>query len=95
MSYKLEFTKDYHPSKDIIKALEAIGAIDQSWHNDVCPSWSLNGKRLFIDCESPKNREFKEMNSFFLTEYDEDTVYYDGGSFDEAMKIFNTKTLKG
>ena len=87
MSYKLEFTKDYHPSKDIIKALEAIGAIDQSWHNDVCPSWSLNGKRLFIDCESPKNREFKEMNRFFLTEY--------GGSFDEAMKIFNTKTLKG
>ena len=33
------------------------GFHDQSWHNDVCPSFSGRGVRLWIDYKDPEQRE--------------------------------------
>lgn len=45
---------------------------DQSWHNDVCPSFSAHGLRLWIDYKEPEMREMMGKR-FCLQHEDEET----------------------
>jgi hypothetical protein len=64
MSYKTEFP-DFHPDN-----LPAIPSnwVDQSWHNDVCPSWSVGSFRVWVDFALPQDRDFEEIERFRVTD---------------------------
>lgn len=63
MTYRTEFP-DFDPAT--MPAIPA-GWTDQSWHNDVCPSFTVfDGVRVFIDYADPALREFPEGERFSL-----------------------------
>ena len=48
---------------------DVTGAIPKTWvnesyHNDACPSYSYNGWQIFIDHPDPDMRDVKEMQRF-------------------------------
>ncbi len=48
---------------------------NSSWHNDACPSWSVNGWQIFIDHPEPDRRELgpdiKRFSVVLESEYGE------------------------
>lgn len=63
MTYRTEFP-DFDPAT--MPAIPA-GWRDQSWHNDLCPSFNAgNGKVVFIDFADPAQREMKEGARFVV-----------------------------
>ncbi|MCA1404675.1 hypothetical protein I6F26_10260 [Ensifer sp. IC3342] len=55
------------------------GFVDSSWHNDVCPSFLDEQRRLqvFIDYADPGEREFPESRRFRLHRLNEHLEYVD------------------
>lgn len=60
MTYQTEFP-DYDPS-----TMPAIPAhwLDSSWVNEPCPSFEVNGLRVFVDYADASSREFPETERF-------------------------------
>lgn len=60
MTYRTEF-----PDFDAA-TMPAIPAdwTDTSWHNDTCPSFSVNGLRIFVDYADPAMREVPECERY-------------------------------
>jgi hypothetical protein len=63
MSYKSEFGESFHIPARVRDAIKRYGMQDESWHNDVCPSFSKDlgsGIRVVLWCDwaSPALREF-------------------------------------
>jgi hypothetical protein len=61
------------------KDLESLGFEDCSWHNDICPSYSLalpedKYIQIFIDYVDPALREFPEWKRFLVIMVDQDNV---------------------
>ena len=64
-TYKTEFTEEYWPTDAEVAAIEAVGLVDDSWHNNASPSWSSGGSdprvELFVDARDPSDREAPEQ----------------------------------
>ncbi|OCC05135.1 hypothetical protein BA190_09470 [Labrys sp. WJW] len=60
MSYRTEFP-DFDPA-----TLPAIPAhwVDQSWHNDMCPSWAAGLATVFVDHVQPEKRDIPDLPRF-------------------------------
>ena len=78
--YKEEFDTDYHPSQSIVDTIESLGFEDNSWHNNVCPSWTLGvdketdylgGYELFINAINEDLRECCGSCRFTLLKFDD------------------------
>lgn len=48
--------------------------IDESWHNDTCPRWRVDGTDLYvlIDYEDPTKREVQGESRFAVYEHSDD-----------------------
>lgn len=61
MSYRNEFPSDFNLGFELEQFPQLV---DQSWHNDACPSFSFRrgneGYVLWVDYESADSREFQE-----------------------------------
>jgi len=97
MRYTNEFDTEYHPSRAIIEAIECLGFKDNSWHNNVCPSWTLGvdketdylgGYELFIDAIDEDLRECCGGSRFTLLQFGDAL-----NSSYEATLVFETDTL--
>lgn len=71
-----EFGLDYDVPGQII-GMEIVGEIDdQSWHNDICPSFGLNRDpqdlRIWIEHVDPERREGAFQGRFAVVLYDDD-----------------------
>lgn len=73
MRYLDEFP-DFDPAT--MPAIPA-GFEDQSWHNDVCPSFwhEANRLRIWIDYANPRDREDETMTRFALVRTDEECTH--------------------
>jgi hypothetical protein len=72
-TYKTEFKEADWPDAAMVAWLESKGLIDESWGNDVCPSWSLyeGGARVFqvfVQPADPARREPEDCRRFFVLE---------------------------
>jgi hypothetical protein len=82
-----EFGKEFEPPREILELVRIGKLIDQSWHNDVCPSfspaWDPSGEevRLWSDAIKPEDRECQGFDRFGVTLYDGD-----GGFQEEAVR---------
>jgi len=62
--WKKEFPDEYRPP-DVVQAMVRAGALtDESWHNDVSPSFGAGPElenqpyvKMWVDCEDPELRE--------------------------------------
>lgn len=79
MTYKTEFDREEWPEQNEIDALEKLGALDQSWHNDVCPIWSLGEHSIAINSDKSVKRY-----CVFLEE-EPDEILYHGDDFESAL----------
>lgn len=64
--YRREFSRDFILPRVVLDALESGELLDQSWHNDICPSFSHRDLdptddydlRLWVDHAEPDQREY-------------------------------------
>ena len=61
------------------KDLESLGFEDSSWHNDICPSYSLyqtgdKHVQIFIDYLDPALREFPDWKRYLVIAVDSDNT---------------------
>lgn len=80
MTYKTEFP-DFEPP--------AIPAdwIDQSWHNDVCPSWSVGAYRVWVDYADPSQREATDCARFRVTDDDVFEILFSSNAWGEILSF--------
>lgn len=70
MTFQIEFP-DFDPAT--MPAIPA-GWVDQSWHNDMCPSFNArNGTVVFVDFADLAQREFGDMVRRFSVQTDPET----------------------
>ena len=97
MSYKSEFSRDMHPSEYELEQLFEVFPYDNSWHNDVSPSFhsiaAPDGTyyTLWADAPDPRDREHNQ-GRWLVMQYDEeatpisDDPDYVGDSLQEALE---------
>ena len=56
-TYDNQFRKEYFPPNDVVRALKYYKWEDDSWGNDVSPSWVNGSYKLWI---APKNKDLRE-----------------------------------
>ena len=86
-----EFGVDFAIPAEILSAVESGKLEDESWHNDVCPSFSRylpagdgSHMQLFVDHPDPSERELgKESSRFFVLQYPANA------SDDEPIEIYS------
>lgn len=83
-TYKTEFP-DYD-GQDDAESLLAMGWQDQSWHNDICPSFHKCGSAIFADYVNPELSEYGQGRAdkrFTVIKLDSNGCYIsDGDSWD-------------
>lgn len=74
--YQVEFAHDHSlwPADHEVRWLEESGLVDDSWHNDMCPSWAwfekpddINNSRIikiWCDAPNPRDREMPDWPRF-------------------------------
>jgi hypothetical protein len=85
MCYRSEFPDDYAPSPETLAALSAAGFADDSWGNDVCPSFRRGSVVVWTDHPEPACREMSTADAFLVTVDDEDAPLYSGDSIADAI----------
>lgn len=65
-TYRDQFPIEFHPEPEIVARLESAGWVDQSWGNDLNPSWARGGMELFIAPLLPFDREWEPLPRFAL-----------------------------
>lgn len=91
-SYRVEFPEFL--AEDIPAMPE--GFVDQSWHNDSCPSFRHEGAELtiYVEAADPAARDYEGVCRFGLTmdgrdgQTDADRVYlYEGDDWNEVLRL--------
>ncbi len=74
-----EFGNSFKIESEIVDALSAAGFHDDSWHNDICPSFVHGGRpdglivKIWIDAKEVSDREMDEdSDTRFLVSLGED-----------------------
>lgn len=88
------------PDCDVPALIENIeGIIDQSWHNDACPSFgaTADGPRLWVEYPNPEDRD-SGGSRFAVTywceagedgaEWSHHATAYEGDDMTEAVRVF-------
>jgi len=81
---KKEYFKGYWEDVNIPETWANV-----SWHNDTCPSWSVNGYQVFVDHPVADQRELHPCPRFYIIREEE---YGEGGwnrntdDWDEVLK---------
>ena len=75
------------------------GWVDESYGNDVCPSWSYKGFQVMIHHADTKREEsFRDALRFYIFKRDEygDSLTWsaEANTFNEVTKIINKKHCK-
>ena len=70
-TYQNQFRKDYAPPTDVLRALFYYKWQDDSWGNDVSPSWYQGGYKLWISEEDKERRE-DNYPRYNMTQLDDD-----------------------
>ncbi len=67
--WKQEFPGFEMPDMDLPEGFK-----DTSWHNDACPSFTDENRklRLYVNYADPQDREFEELPRFLLVRFDDD-----------------------
>ncbi|MEI6282075.1 MAG: hypothetical protein WCP82_05075 [Alphaproteobacteria bacterium] len=74
-TYRKEFpSADQQIEPLVLAFLAGLGFTDQSWHNDMCPSFLLSENKIavYIDCADREKREFPEAERFSIHPIDDD-----------------------
>lgn len=93
-TYNTEFPVSYNVPAEIIALVTSGHLIDTSWHNDICPSFTVNGTdgtvRVWVEAEKPEDREAWPFSSkrFLVSLYDED-----GDGIDNPVETDNLKEV--
>ena len=98
MSWIDEFGAEYAVPAEITAKVESGAWVDNSWHNDVSPSFDSHetGRRIWVEHPDPDLREWENPRYavFALNEYHEhasdDTIYH-GDDLAEAMRAMEAR----
>lgn len=78
MSFDTEFGNEYTVEPEFVKWFTDHGFIDASWHNNICPSFTLQQSEtddyiveVFVDAQKPMEREAGPGPRFSVHWYDE------------------------
>ena len=80
MTYKTEFP-DFEPPAI------PVNWIDQSWHNDVCPSWSVGAFRVWIDYADPNQREYPDVPRFRVTDDEVAEILFSSDAWGDILSF--------
>lgn len=91
MGWREEFGPDYAIPAEVVAMVERGELLDCSWHNDVCPSFTLardggDVPRLWIEHPDPSEREYNDGSGRYSVTSADD-VLYDGDDLTEALAI--------
>lgn len=66
MAYRDHFPAEYHPERWILFALESDRFVDDSWGNNVNPSWTRRNLTVWVAPARPEDREIPTDPRFWL-----------------------------
>lgn len=104
MSFDTEFGSDYAIEESVSRWFVALGFEDSSWHNDICPSYTLTvrGKRkllVFVDAHDENERECGPGPRFSVHYYDRNEEQRDTKEFqnfeDLAFEMVRITNIHG
>lgn len=97
-TWRDEFGAEYAPPAEVLALCESGELFDQSWHNDVCPSFTHRDiphdgvavdLRLWCDAPDPDQRENgPSWPRFSVCEHISQTTYYAGDDIAEALRVY-------